>query len=206
MHQQLQTTLVVLTTAAAIEHDTACQRYCVHAVLPVLGCMMGTATLHSIQPKDLLRVSISCSNGHICLDILYDGQNGGWSPALTINKVCLSLRSMLASNTEKVRHLTRMRGCGGVSFALLCPNMFSQNALSCCLAGCPSCCLGACRMLCLLHFAPLWGHICGRCVVAYMCGTHTIPPSAAVAAATALFCCTAAAAWRPRVLLACAVH
>lgn len=43
------------------------------------------------------------SNGHICLDILYDGQNGGWSPALTINKVCLSLRSMLASNTEKRR-------------------------------------------------------------------------------------------------------
>lgn len=44
----------------------------------------------------------SHSNGHICLDILYDGQNGGWSPALTINKVCLSLRSMLASNTDKV--------------------------------------------------------------------------------------------------------
>lgn len=43
------------------------------------------------------------SNGHICLDILYDGRNGGWSPALTINKVCLSLRSMLASNTDKVR-------------------------------------------------------------------------------------------------------
>jgi ubiquitin-protein ligase len=42
------------------------------------------------------------SNGHICLDILYDGQNGGWSPALTINKLCLSLRSMLASNTDKV--------------------------------------------------------------------------------------------------------
>jgi hypothetical protein len=45
------------------------------------------------------------SNGHICLDILYDGANGGWSPALTINKVCLSLRSMLASNTELVRML-----------------------------------------------------------------------------------------------------
>ena len=28
------------------------------------------------------------SNGHICLDILYDGQSGGWSPALTMNKVC----------------------------------------------------------------------------------------------------------------------
>ena len=43
------------------------------------------------------------SNGHICLDILYDGSNGGWSPALTVNKLALSLRSMLASNTERVR-------------------------------------------------------------------------------------------------------
>lgn len=42
------------------------------------------------------------SNGHICLDILYDGRNGGWSPALTISKVIISLRSMLASNTDKV--------------------------------------------------------------------------------------------------------
>ncbi len=42
------------------------------------------------------------SNGHICLDILYDGRNGGWSPALTVNKLALSLRSMLASNTHKV--------------------------------------------------------------------------------------------------------
>ena len=29
------------------------------------------------------------SNGHICLDVLYDGANGGWSPALTVNKLCL---------------------------------------------------------------------------------------------------------------------
>ena len=43
-----------------------------------------------------------CSNGHVCLDILYDGRNGGWSPALTINKVVMSLRSMLASNQDKV--------------------------------------------------------------------------------------------------------
>jgi ubiquitin-protein ligase len=43
------------------------------------------------------------SNGHICLDILYDGRNGGWSPALTINKVALSLRSMLASNSDYER-------------------------------------------------------------------------------------------------------
>lgn len=32
------------------------------------------------------------SNGHICLDILYDSRNGGWSPALTVNKIALSLR------------------------------------------------------------------------------------------------------------------
>lgn len=44
------------------------------------------------------------TNGHICLDILYDGRNGGWSPALTINKLCLSLRSMLASNNDKVNY------------------------------------------------------------------------------------------------------
>jgi ubiquitin-protein ligase len=56
------------------------------------------------------------SNGHICLDILYDGHNGGWSPALTINKVALSLRSMLASNTDRRRppgdadYCARMRG------------------------------------------------------------------------------------------------
>lgn len=56
------------------------------------------------------------SNGHVCLDILYDGRNGGWSPALTINKLCLSLRSMLASNNDKKRppgdrdYCNRMQG------------------------------------------------------------------------------------------------
>lgn len=38
------------------------------------------------------------SNGSICLDILYTHGGGGWSPALTVSKVALSLRSMLASN------------------------------------------------------------------------------------------------------------
>jgi len=42
-------------------------------------------------------------NGHICLDTLYDGPNGGWSPALTVNKIALSLRSMLASNNQNKR-------------------------------------------------------------------------------------------------------
>jgi ubiquitin-protein ligase len=43
------------------------------------------------------------SNGHICLDTLYDGPTGGWSPALTVNKIALSLRSMLASNNQNKR-------------------------------------------------------------------------------------------------------
>lgn len=56
------------------------------------------------------------SNGHICLDILYDGRDGGWSPALTVNKICLSLQSMLASNTDKSKppgdqeYCRRMKG------------------------------------------------------------------------------------------------
>lgn len=43
------------------------------------------------------------SNGHCCLDTLYTGRNGGYSPALTISKLALALQSMLASATEKRR-------------------------------------------------------------------------------------------------------
>ena len=52
------------------------------------------------------------SNGHICLDSLYSG----WSPAMTAERLCLSIQSMISSATVKVKpegdreYSTRHRG------------------------------------------------------------------------------------------------
>lgn len=45
------------------------------------------------------------SNGHICLDILYEGGRGTWSPALTVASVARSLESMLLQATARDRVL-----------------------------------------------------------------------------------------------------
>ncbi len=51
-------------------------------------------------PKIIFKTPIYHCNinrrGGICLDILKDGQNGAWSPALSIGKVLLSICSLLA--------------------------------------------------------------------------------------------------------------
>ena len=65
------------------------------------------------------------SNGFICLSILYDGNivhNVEWSPALTVNSVCMSILSMLSSATKKMKpkndseFIKRAAGRGPKSF------------------------------------------------------------------------------------------
>lgn len=61
------------------------------------------------------------SVGHICADILYTGSGGAYSPALTISKLCLAIRSMLASATvreppaDDEAYSARVRAAGGRS-------------------------------------------------------------------------------------------
>ncbi|KAG7882801.1 hypothetical protein KL938_003224 [Ogataea parapolymorpha] len=66
------------------------------------------------------------SNGHICLNILYDG----WTPAHSLHSVALSIQSMLAGNTGASRPEGDERYCATApSNPLLSRFMFDDDSV-----------------------------------------------------------------------------
>lgn len=61
---------------------------------------------------------------HPTADLLYTGHGGAYSPALTVSKLCLAIRSMLASATAReppaddAAYSARIRSAGGRSSKL----------------------------------------------------------------------------------------
>ncbi|ODV83850.1 hypothetical protein CANARDRAFT_9140 [[Candida] arabinofermentans NRRL YB-2248] len=58
-----------------------------------------TTDQHTTKPYKIPMHPHIYSNGHICLNILYDG----WTPANTLHTVALSVQSMLSGNSVNAR-------------------------------------------------------------------------------------------------------